>query len=122
MNRVNSNTPLQALVLLNDPIFVEAERVFAENALRKGGPSLNARITWAFMQALGRPPASNEETILANLYRKSYQDFQANPHNALSLLQIGDSPVAKDLRPNDLAAMTMVTRAIVNLHETITRN
>jgi len=122
VNRVNSNTPLQALVLLNDPIFVEAARVFAQNALKKGGPSLNARIAWAFMQALGRTPAPEERQILANLYKKSYADFQASPRRAASLLQVGETPVAKGLRPNDLAAMTMVTRAIVNLHETITRN
>jgi hypothetical protein len=122
VNRVNSNTPLQALVLLNDPIFVEAARVFAQNALKKGGPTLNARICWAFMQALGRTPAPDEEQILTNLYRKSYEDFRVNPQGAVSLLQVGEAPVAKDLRTNDLAAMTMVTRAIVNLHETITRN
>jgi hypothetical protein len=122
VNRVNSNTPLQALVLLNDPIFVEAARVFAQNTLKKGGPSLDTRITWAFMQALGRAPAPNERQTLANLYEKSYADFRADPKSAESLLQIGEAPVAKDLRSNDLAAMTMVTRAIVNLHETITRN
>ncbi len=122
VNRVNSNTPLQALVLLNDPIFVEAERVFAQNALKKGGPNLNTRINWAFMQALGRTPAPNEQQILASLYQKSYADFRANPQRAVSLLQVGESPVAKDLPATQLAAMTMVTRAIVNLHETITRN
>ena len=122
VNRVNSNTPLQALVLLNDPIFVEAARVFAQNALIKGGASLNARIDWAFMQALGRTPEPNERQILANLYLKSLQDFRANPQRAQNLLQIGEAPVAKNLKRNDLAAMTMVTRAIVNLHETITRN
>jgi hypothetical protein len=122
VNRVNSNTPLQALVLLNDPIFVEAARVFAQNALTKSGPTLNARISWAFMQALGRTPAPDEQQILTNLYRKSYEDFRANPQHAASLLEVGEAPVAKELRSNDLAAMTMVTRAIVNLHETITRN
>ena len=122
VNRVNSNTPLQALVLLNDPIFVEAARVFAQNTLKKGGPTLNARISWAFMRALGRTPAPGEQQILTDLYRKSYEDFRANPQRAKSLLQVGETPVAKDLMPNDLAAMTMVTRAIVNLHETITRN
>jgi hypothetical protein len=122
VNRVNSNTPLQALVLLNDPIFVEAARVFAQNTLKKGGPTLNARIAWAFMQALGRTPAPDERQILANLYQKSYEKFRANPQLAASLLQVGEAPVARDLRPDDLAAMTMVTRAIVNLHETITRN
>ena len=74
------------------------------------------------MQALGRTPAPDERQILANLYRKSYEDFRANPQRAVNLLQVGEAPVATDLRPNDLAAMTMVTRAIVNLHETITRN
>jgi len=122
VNRVSSNTPLQALVLLNDPIFVEAARVFAQNALEKGGPTLNASISWAFMQALGRTPAPGEQQILTDLYRTSLQDFRANPQRAASLLQVGEAPVAKDLKPNDLAAMTMVTRAIVNLHETITRN
>jgi hypothetical protein len=122
VNRVNSNTPLQALNLLNDPIFVEAARVFAQNALKKGGPTLNARITWAFMQALGRRPTPDESQILANLYQKSREDFRANPQRAVSLLEVGEAPVAKDLKPNDLAAMTLVTRAIVNLHETITRN
>jgi hypothetical protein len=122
VNRVNSNTPLQALVLLNDPIFVEAARVFAQNALKKGGPNLNARIGWAFMQALGRAPTADERKILADLYQKSYEDFRAHPQQATNLLHVGESPVEKGLRPNDLAAMTMVTRAIVNLHETITRN
>jgi hypothetical protein len=122
VNRVNSNTPLQALVLLNDPIFVEAARVFAQNTLKKGGPNLNARIDWAFMQALGRTPTPNERQILANLYMKSLEDFRADPQRATELLQVGEAPVARDLRPADLAAMTMVTRAIVNLHETITRN
>jgi len=122
VNRVNSNTPLQALVLLNDPIFVEAARVFAQNTLKRGGPTLNGRIAWAFMQALDRAPAPNERQILADLYQKSYEDFRAHPQQAASLLQVGESPVAKDVNPSELAAMTMVTRAIVNLHETITRN
>jgi hypothetical protein len=74
------------------------------------------------MQALGRAPAPNERQTLANLYEKSYATFRADPKSAQSLLQIGEAPLTKDLRPNDLAAMTMVTRAIVNLHETITRN
>ena len=66
VNRVNSNTPLQALVLLNDPIFVEAARVFAQNTLKKGGPTLDGQIDWAFFQALdrkthsGRAPDSGE--------------------------------------------------------------
>ena len=122
VNRVNSNTPLQALDLLNDPIYVEAARVFAQNTLKKGGPNLTSRISWAYLQALGRAPAADEQKILANLYQASYEDFRANPLRAAGLLHVGEAPVAKDVKPAELAAMTMVTRAIVNLHETITRN
>src|SRR5262249_19369556 len=58
VNRVNSNTPLQALVLLNDPVFVEAARVFAQNAMKHGGATVDAQIIWAFRRALGRKPSS----------------------------------------------------------------
>ena len=56
VNRVNSNTPLQALVLLNDPIYVEAARVFAQNILKHGGAACDARIDWAFQRAVDRAP------------------------------------------------------------------
>ena len=122
MNRVNSNTPLQALVLLNDPTFVEAARVFAEKTLRNGGPSLDARIDWAFMQALDRKPTAAERRVLANLHATSLAEFQTKRQSAQDLIHIGDAPVEKDLKPTELAAMTVLTRAILNLHETITRN
>ena len=122
VNRVNSNTPLQALVLLNDPIYVEAARVFAQNILREGGPTLEARIGWAFARALGRPPGPEERRVLADLYRASLDQFRRDPAGAARLLGVGDAPRPKDVPPADLAAMTTVARAIFNLHETITRN
>jgi len=117
VNRTVSNTPLQALDLLNDPIFVEAARVFAERALSKSD-----QISWIFQQALNRNPTVQERSILSDLYAKNLERFTASPDAARELTVIGDSPVPKDANLPKLAALTMVTRAILNLHETITRN
>ena len=122
VNRVNSNTPLQALVLLNDPIFVEAERVFAQNALKKGGPTLNARISWAFLQAVGRTPQPKEEQILADLYQKSYADFRANPQRATSLLQVGRVAGGEGPAPRRSGRHDHGDARHRELHETIRRD
>lgn len=118
INRVASNTPLQALVLLNDPIYVEAARVFAARVLKQKGD----RIAWAVERALDRPPSKEERAILDDLYRRSLEEFRKAPADAAALIRTGDAPAAADLPPAELAAMTTVTRAILNLHETITRN
>ncbi len=117
VNRTISNTPLQALDLLNDPIFVEAARVFAERAL-----SQSDQITWIFQQALNRNPTPQERRLLSDLYTHNLQRFTATPQAAKELSAIGDSQVPKDANLPKLAALTMVTRAVLNLHETITRN
>src|SRR5260370_22575169 len=90
VNRVNSNTPWQGLVLLNDPIFVEAARVFAENTLKKSGPTLNDRIDWAFLQALSRKPTPAERQILVDLHKKSSAQFTADPKSARDFIRVGD--------------------------------
>ncbi len=122
VNRTNSNTPLQALDLLNDPIYVEAARVFAQNAMKRGGANFTAQLNWAFTQALNRKATDEEQSILESLHRRSLERFNAQPEGAKQFVATGDAPVAKDLPAADLAAMTTVTRAILNLHETITRN
>src|SRR5262249_15388333 len=122
VNRVNSNTPLQALVLLNDPIYVEAARVFAQNVLAESKANANARIDDAFQRALGRIPTSEERRILAKLYADSLKQFRAAPSIAVELLSVGDAPRDGKVPGAEMAAMTAVTRAILNLHETITRN
>ena len=122
VNRVNSNTPLQALVLLNDPIFVEAARAFAQEALRQGGGVAEAQIGWAFERATGRRPQPAERRVLLDLHAKSLAAFQQEPAAARELLRVGDAPSPAAPPPARLAAMTAVTRAILNLHETITRN
>jgi hypothetical protein len=117
VNRVNSNTPLQALDLLNDLIYVESARFFAQNALKNADP-----IDWAFERALSRRPRPEERKVLAGLYERSLAEFRADPNAASEFVHSGEKPVDSSLPVADLAAMTAVTRAILNLHETITRN
>jgi hypothetical protein len=119
---VNSNTPLQALVLLNDPIYVEAARVFAQHILREGGRGVERQIDWAFERALSRAPTAGERKVLEDLHQKSLAQFRASPEDATALTHAGEAPVEAGLKPADFAAMTTVARAILNLHETITRN
>jgi hypothetical protein len=121
VKRTNSNTPLQALVLLNDPIYVEAARVFAQNALQQAG-ALSAQIRWAFEQAVGRKPGAPELRVLTNLHRQSLLQFQRDPRAAKELVSVGEAALPKAVKLASLAAMMTVTRAILNLHETITRN
>jgi hypothetical protein len=120
ITRTTSNTPLQALVLLNDPTYVEAARVFAANAM-KNAKSLTARVDWAMERALDRAPTKKERAVLEDLYRRTLAEFRKAPADATAFVHTGDSPVP-ELPPAEFAAMTNVTRAILNLHETITRN
>jgi hypothetical protein len=107
---------------LNDPIFVEAARVFAQKILKNSKASPDGQIDWAFERAVNRKPAPAEHKILAELHQKSLNHFKAAPQSAKELIRVGEAPLATDLKPAELAAMTTVARAILNLHETITRN
>lgn len=127
-DRPRSNTPLQSLVLLNDPSYVEAARALAQRTLREAPGSSDAsdavaaRVDWALRQALGRPGRREELDILAALYRRQAEQFRADPAAAQELLQVGSWPADATLDPAELAAWTGVARAILNLHETVTRN
>lgn len=122
VSRTTSNTPLQALDLLNDPIYVEAARVFAQNAVAAGGTTFDARLDWIFNRALNRPPSAEERTILRGLYDRDRARFHASPAAATEFLSVGEAPRANDGDPVELAAISTVTRAVLNLHELITRN
>jgi hypothetical protein len=122
VSRTTSNTPLQALDLLNDPTYVEAARVFAQNALANGGRTFNAQLDWAFNLALNRPPAAKERSIMRGLYERNLKRFAADPAGAGELSSEGEAPLPRNENPVRLAAMTTVTRAILSLHELITRN
>jgi hypothetical protein len=120
--RPRSSTPLQALVLLNDPTYVEAARAFAERILKEGGPTLGERLNWAYRQALSRPIKPEEAQILTTLHRKHHDEFTADAKAAQQLVSTGQRPAANDVDVAELAAWTSVARVILNLHEVITRN
>jgi hypothetical protein len=120
VERTKSNTPQQALVLLNDPTYVEASRVFAER-LMLSAKGTEARIQLAFRLALTRPPSPAEVQVLSKLFAQHMQQYQKDKAGAETLLRVGDRPVTAGLDAVELAAWTSVTRVILNLHETITR-
>ncbi len=120
-NRSPSNTPLQALVLLNDPTFVEAARVLAEKIMQEGGPSFEARLKWTFARALARSPTPHEIGQLHRLFELQHARYKVDEPAARELISTGEAPRSTDLAVADLAAWTSVARAVLNLHETITR-
>ncbi len=121
-DRSRSNIPQQALVLLNDPTYVEAARVFAARILQEGGTSTPARIRWAWRQALQREPRPDEIERVGQLVEKHLKQYEADPQSAQTLLKVGLQPVPQQLKPTELAAWTSAARVLLNLHESITRN
>jgi hypothetical protein len=119
--RPRSNTPLQALVLLNDPTYVEAARVLAERVLTKGGAGVEDRVQYAYREVLARKAHPEEVKLLAALFEKHLGQYKADPKAADELLGIGQAPVGKDVDRPALGAWTSVARVLLNLHETITR-
>ena len=120
--RPRSNTPLAALVLLNDPSYVEAAAVFAAKVIKHGGQNTHQRIEWMMQQGLSRNPNKKEVRILSELLDAQFQQYKKQPIEARKLVSIGSSDVPEDIDVVELAAWTAVTRTIFNLHEFITRN
>jgi hypothetical protein len=118
--RARSNTPLAALVLLNDPTFVEAARVLAQRAPEEAKGDAE-RIAWAFRQVTSRPPDDFEVKALVKVLEKNRSTYKADPKAANELVKIGLAPLPKDADVPELAAWTAVCRALLNLSETITR-
>ncbi|MCW5557517.1 MAG: DUF1553 domain-containing protein [Verrucomicrobiae bacterium] len=119
--RQRTQTPLQSLVLMNDPGFVEAARGLAQRVLREEPTDLDRRILRAFRHALGRPPAARELEVLHGTYRRQLDRFQKDPDAADALLKVGESSVSEAMPKAELAAMTTVANVLLNLNETITK-
>ena len=116
-----TNTPLQALVLLNDPTFVEAARALAERTLKEAGNDPTNRLRHAFRLATARQPTPLELRTLQDLTRTQLLLYRRNPKSARELLSVGESAWDQKRDPAELAAWTTVASAILNLDETITR-
>ena len=122
VERARSNTPLAALVLLNDPIYVEAARGFGERVLREGPKDRPGRLSFVFQQALLREPRPAEIKVLDGLMDKYTADFRKDPDAARAFVSIGERSTPEDLDPVELAIWTGVCRVVINTHEFITRN
>lgn len=120
-NRPNSNTPQQALTLLNDPTFVEAARVMAERLLVEKSSDDAARIQTAFGLALGRRAGDKEISSLNAFLKEQREAYRKNSVDAGKIIRVGLSPVADKPDPVELAAWTSLCRVVLNLQETITR-
>jgi hypothetical protein len=116
-----TNTPLQALITLNDPTYVESARKLAERALREGGKDTNSRLAFAFRSATARRPSMQELKVLRELLAQQLANYRGNQQAADKLLKVGESAVDEKLDKTELAAWTMVASTILNLDETITK-
>ncbi|HLK60024.1 MAG TPA: DUF1553 domain-containing protein, partial [Chthonomonadaceae bacterium] len=121
VRRSRTNTPLQALALMNDETFVEAARVLAQRMLTEGGSSPETRIAYAFRRAVARPPTPEEARILAAGVRKQLAQYRAHPEAAQKLIAVGDAPRDPRLDPAELAAYTMTASVLLNMDEMVTK-
>jgi hypothetical protein len=119
--RTLTNTPLQALVLMNDPTFVEASRALAQRTLVEGGRDDNSRLAYAFRLATARKPTGAETGVLKDLLKTRRAGFGRDRQAAVNLISVGESARNKSLDASELAAWTTVASVILNLDETITK-
>ena len=120
--RASTNTPLQALVMLNDEQFVEAARAFAERIMRRGLETDAQRVVWAFAEATSRIPTDAESGVLVAALARERARFARDGAAARALVAHGESPRDGSLPVTDHAAWTQVAAVLLNLSETVTRN
>jgi hypothetical protein len=116
-----TNTPLQALTLMNNTVFVESARFMAERMIRHSDPDISDGIAFGFRLACGRRPSDTERSILVRAYDGFLRQFRAGGLAAAELLSVGETPRDESLPIYEHAAMTMTASLILNLDETITK-
>lgn len=121
VRRPRTNTPLQALILMNDPTYVEAARKLAERMMTEAAPRTDDRISFAFRLVTARKPTSRELALLQKIFDSQMARFRHNPQAALKLLNVGEAKRNEKLDPPELAAWTFVATVILNLDEAVTR-
>ena len=121
LRRERSNTPLQALALMNDIQQVEAARNFAERILKQGGDTFDKRLNFAFRNTLSRFPQANEAAIVEQALAQHLAKYNANAEAAKQLTTFGDSKPDPALKPAELAAWTMISNLLMNLDEAVTK-
>ena len=121
LKRPSTNTPLAALVLMNDPTFVEASRKLAERVLRENEAN-SIRIDHLYLLICGRKPTTMEHRLLLRTLNDMLMDFRADLSSAADLITVGESVYDKSLDIADLAAFTSLANAVFCTDEAITRN
>ena len=115
-----TNTPTQALVLLNDTQFVEAARFLAQRMLNHGA-TLSDQLKFGFRLSTGRIPTNDELKIMTDLYFQQKSIFQSDRQSAIDLLSIGNQPKDLSLPPVSTAATCIVASMLLNFDETISK-
>jgi mono/diheme cytochrome c family protein len=119
VRRIRTNTPLQALVTLNDPVYIEAAQALARRIVSQGGSSSSDRVRYAFRLALSRPPQAAELSRLERLYTQSLARFEKQPEAARKLATEPLGPPPKEMNVAELAAWTVVGNVLLNLDEAL---
>ena len=121
LRRSRTNTPLQALVLLNDPQYIEAARNLAQKVALEAGDSLAARIVLAYRLATAHRPSFKTLKILKAAYEEELAIFRKDPARAAKLLKVGESKRDETIDAAEHAALTIITSMILNLDATVTK-
>jgi hypothetical protein len=122
VRRARTNTPLQALITLNDPTYLEASRKLAERVLREAPSGFTQRLQFLFRSVTCRVPTGREMAVLARMWEQQRLYYQQQPQKIDALLSIGEAAADKSLEPLELASWTMLASGVLNLDEAITRN
>ena len=120
--RGRSNTPLQALQLMNDIQHVEAARHFARRMLKEGGATLDERVRWGWRAATARFPEPDELEVVRNALTQHRNRYDSDAAAAKELIAYGESPVDESIDPAELAAYTLVANLLFNLDEVVVKN
>ncbi len=121
LHRPRTNTPLQALNLMNDPTYVEASRFLAVRMMREGGTAVDSRLAYGFRLLLARQPKAAELAVLRSAFERNKTDFGKDTDSAKALLAVGEAGSDSTLEVIDLAAFTNVASTMLNLDEAVTK-
>jgi len=121
VRETRTNTPLQALNLMNDVTYVEAARALAERMVHEGGEEPGERLAYGFRLATARFPEQREQEILLRAFRRAHDRYQTEITDALELLEVGERPPDDSLEPAKYAAYATAANLILNLDEVITK-
>ncbi|PHS02973.1 MAG: hypothetical protein COA78_19595 [Blastopirellula sp.] len=122
VRRERTNTPMQALLLMNDPQYIESARGLGQRAILEGGEDTASRIDFIFRTCTARHPTTSEADELTQLLKDNRTTFEKNPEAATKLISIGESVANKDINPAELAAWTMLGNLMLNLDEVVSKN